>query len=51
MAFYNEKERLYLEIDASGVGLRASPLQPEGNGLPKGWGTQQHGTVANGIHK
>ena len=27
MTFYNEKEQLYLEIDASGVGLGASLLE------------------------
>ena len=27
MAFYNEKELLYLEVDALGLGLRASLLQ------------------------
>ena len=43
MTFYNEKEQLYLETDASGVGLGASPLQAR-DGM---W----FSTVANTIHK
>ena len=36
MAFYNEKRELYLETDALGVGLRASPLEMrEWNVAPK----------------
>ena len=51
MAFYNEKEQLYLETDASGVGLGTSLCKGRWNVVPKEWSTQQCSTAVISICK
>ena len=45
MKFYNDTKLLYLETDASGIGLEAALLQfaiVQQHNMPKGQGTRQH---------